>query len=176
MLRLSRQCFQWPFRPVFPISSNSSESIVRMAGAGLLPALHASALFNFPFTLMFNHFKHLICGTAALLGAITFSEGQTSPSTTVPKSLAAGTLQAVPSVDSQAKPATSPTAPSAKTGDNSPITLVQASTTNAAPSPANATKSSATATTTSQTPKAHSSRLGLLRIVRLDIDDSRGRL
>ena len=45
-------------------------------GAGLLPALNASALFNFPFILMFNRFKLLICGTAALLGAITLSEAQ----------------------------------------------------------------------------------------------------
>jgi type IV pilus secretin PilQ/predicted competence protein len=100
---------------------------------------------------MSNHFKHLICGTAVLLGAITLSEGQTSSSTAAPKSAATGTLQAVSSADSQAKPALPPAASSAKTNDNSSITLVQASTTNPAPSPAGTTKSSTTATTTSTT-------------------------
>ena len=97
---------------------------------------------------MFNRFKHFICGTAALLGAITLSEAQIGSPTPASKPLPRATL---PSADSQAKPATSPalpTAPSAKTSDNSPLTLVQASTTNAAPSPATATKSSTTSTTT----------------------------
>lgn len=99
---------------------------------------------------MFNRFKHLICGTAALLGAITLSEAQISSPAPAPKSLAAGTLQTVPGADSHAKPATSPAlsaAPSAKTSDNSPLTLVQASTTSVAPSPTTATKSSTTSTT-----------------------------
>jgi type IV pilus secretin PilQ/predicted competence protein len=100
---------------------------------------------------MSNHFKHLICGTAVLLGAITLSEGQTSSSIAAPKSAATGTLQAVSSADSQAKPAIPPAASSAKTNDNSSITLVQASTTNAAPSPAGTSKSSTTATATSTT-------------------------
>ena len=103
---------------------------------------------------MFNRFKHFICGTAALLGAITLSEAQIGSPTPASKPLAAGTLQTAPGADSQAKPATSPalpTAPSAKTSDNSPLTLVQASTTNAAPSPTTATKSSTTATTTDPT-------------------------
>jgi type IV pilus secretin PilQ/predicted competence protein len=85
---------------------------------------------------MFNRFKHFICGTAALLGAITLSEAQIGSPTPAPKPFAAGTLQ------------TPPAAPSAKTSDNSPLTLVQASTTNAAPSPTTATKSSTTSTTT----------------------------
>ena len=100
---------------------------------------------------MFNRFKHFVCGTAALLGAITLSEAQIASPTPASKPLAAGTLQTAPSSDSQAKPATSPAlpaVPSAKTSDNSPLTLVQASTTNAAPSPTNATKSSTTSTTT----------------------------
>jgi type IV pilus secretin PilQ/predicted competence protein len=103
---------------------------------------------------MFNRFKHLICGTAALLGAITLSQAQISSSTAAPKSLAAGTLQTAPGADSQANPATAPAppaAPSAKTSDNSPLTLVQASTTNTAPSPTAATKSTTTSTTTSTT-------------------------
>jgi type IV pilus secretin PilQ/predicted competence protein len=100
---------------------------------------------------MFNHLKHFICGTAALLSAITLSEGQTNPSAPAPKSAAAGTLQAVPSGDTQTKSATSPAAPAAKTNDNSPLTLVQASTTNAASTPASATKSSTTSTTASTT-------------------------
>src|SRR5207248_7806820 len=104
----------------------------------------------FPFTLMSNYFKHLICGTAVLLGAITLSEGQTSSSTAAPKSAATGTLQAVSSADSQTKPAIPPAGSSAKTNDNSSITLVQASTTNAVPSPAGTTKSS-TSTTSAPT-------------------------
>ena len=99
---------------------------------------------------MFNRFKHLLCGTAALLGAITLSEAQISSPAPAPKSLAAGTLQTVPGADSHAKPTTAPAlpaAPSAKTSDNSPLTLVQASTTNVAPSPTTATKSSTTSTT-----------------------------
>jgi type IV pilus secretin PilQ/predicted competence protein len=107
-----------------------------------------------PIHTMFNYFKHLICGTAALLGAITLSEGQTSPSTAAPKSIAAGTLQSVPNADSQTKTANSSTAPAAKTNDSSPITLVQASTTNAAPSPANAPKSSTASTTGSAPPES----------------------
>jgi len=95
---------------------------------------------------MSNHFKHLICGAAVLLGVITLSEGQTSSSTAAPKSAATGTLQAVSSADSQSKPAIPPAASSAKTSDNSSIALVQASTTNAAPSPAGAAKSSTSST------------------------------
>ena len=105
---------------------------------------------------MFNRFKHFLCGTAALLGAIALSEAQVASPTPASKPLAAGTLQTAPSADSQIKPATSsalPPAPaSTKTIDNSPLTLVQASTTNAAaPSPATTTKSSTTATTTDPT-------------------------
>ena len=95
---------------------------------------------------MFNHFKHLICGAAVLLSVITLSEGQTSSSTAAPKSAATGTLQTVSSADSQSKPAIPPAASSAKTSDNSSIALVQASTTNAAPSPAGAAKSSTSST------------------------------
>src|ERR1700730_6026321 len=126
------------------VSSNSRMSLPRTAGAGLLPALNASAFFNFPFTSMFNRFKHLFFGTAALLGAMTLSEAQNSSSAPAPKSLAATT-------DSQAKPATAPAlpaAPSAKISDNSPLTLVQASTTSVAPAPTTAPKSSPTSTTT----------------------------
>jgi type IV pilus secretin PilQ/predicted competence protein len=100
--------------------------------------------------LMFNRFKYLICGTAALLGAITLAEAQIGSPTPAPKLLVAGTLQTAPGADSQANPATSSAllvAPSAKTSDNSPLTLVQASTTNAAPSPTTATKTSTTSTT-----------------------------
>jgi type IV pilus secretin PilQ/predicted competence protein len=104
---------------------------------------------------MFNRFKHFLCGTAALLGAIVLSEAQVD-STSAPKPLATGTLQSSPSTDSQLKPATStvvPPAPaSTKTTDNSPLTLVQASTTTAAgPSPAPATKGATPATTVDPT-------------------------
>ena len=99
---------------------------------------------------MFNHLKHLICGTAFLLGAIALSEGQTSSSTVAPKSAATGTLQAVSSGDSQAKSAIPAAASSTKTNDNS-ITLVQASTTNVAPSPAGTTKSPTSTTATAPT-------------------------
>src|SRR6266480_1721062 len=99
---------------------------------------------------MSNYFKHLICGTAVLLGAITLSNGQSSSSTAAPKSAATGTLQTIPAADSQAKPATSPAPMSAKTSDNSAITLVQGAgaTTNAGPSPAGMTKGSTTAEST----------------------------
>ena len=93
---------------------------------------------------MFNRFKHFLCGTAALLGAMALAEAQVESSAPTSKPLATGTLQSVPSTDSQLKPATTsvmPPAPvSAKTTDNSPMTLVQASTTNPAASPATATK------------------------------------
>jgi type IV pilus secretin PilQ/predicted competence protein len=105
---------------------------------------------------MFNRFKHFICGTVALLGVISLSEAQVSSPTPASKPLAVGTLQTAPGADSQTNPATSPAlpaAPSAKTSDNSPLTLVQASTTNAAPSPTTATKSTTTSTTTSTTPE-----------------------
>jgi type IV pilus secretin PilQ/predicted competence protein len=101
---------------------------------------------------MFNRFKHFLCGTAALLGAIVLSEAQVDPSTPASKPQPAGTLQSAPGVDSQLKSATTSTLPpapsSAKTTDNSPLTLVQASTTNAAPTPATTTKGAAPATTT----------------------------
>lgn len=103
---------------------------------------------------MFNRFKYFICGTAALLGAITLSEAQIGSPTPAPKSLAGGTLQTAPGADSQVQPATSPAvpaAPSTKTGDNSSLTLVQASTTNTAPSPGTTTKSSITSTTSEPT-------------------------
>jgi len=98
---------------------------------------------------MFNRFKHLICGTAALLGVMTLSEAQTGSPTPAPKSLAAGTLPTAPAPDSQAKSPALPPAPSAKAGDNSALTLVQASTTNAAPpaTTTTTTKSTSTATT-----------------------------
>jgi type IV pilus secretin PilQ/predicted competence protein len=101
---------------------------------------------------MFNRFKHFICGTAALLGAITFSEAQIASPTPASNPLAAGTLQSVPAVDPQAKSPTSPALPSApalKTGDNSPLTLVQASTTN--PAPPVTTTTTKTSTTTATT-------------------------
>jgi type IV pilus assembly protein PilQ len=100
---------------------------------------------------MFNRFKHFLCGTAALLGAIALSEAQVSSPAPASKPLATGTLQSAPSTDTQLKPATSsalPPAPvSAKTTDNSPLTLVQASTTNAAPPPTTATKGATPPTT-----------------------------
>lgn len=88
---------------------------------------------------MFNRFKLFICGTAALLGAITLSEAQIGSPT---PALAA---------ESQAKQPSSPAlpaAPPAKTGDNSALTLVQASTTNPAPPPATTTKTTSTSATT----------------------------
>jgi len=101
---------------------------------------------------MFNRFKYFLCGMAALLGAIALSEAQVGTPTPASKPLATGTLQSVPTTDSQLKPATTsvvPPAPaSTKTNDNSPMTLVQASTTNAAPPPTTATKGATPATTT----------------------------
>jgi type IV pilus secretin PilQ/predicted competence protein len=88
---------------------------------------------------MFNRFKLFICGTAALLGAITLSEAQIGSPT--PASAA----------ESQAKQPSSPAlpaAPSTKASDNSALTLVQASTTNPAPPPATTTKTTSTSTTT----------------------------
>jgi type IV pilus secretin PilQ/predicted competence protein len=88
---------------------------------------------------MFNRFK-LFVGTAALLGAITLSEAQVSSPTPAGSALAA---------DSQPSPAVSPSlppAPAVKIGDNSPLTLVQASTTTAAASPAPATKTTSSTT------------------------------
>ncbi|MEY2490198.1 MAG: type pilus assembly protein PilQ [Verrucomicrobiota bacterium] len=100
---------------------------------------------------MFNRFKPFICGTAALLGAITLSEAQIGSPTPAPKSLTTGTLQTAPAVDPQAKTPTSPAlpaVPSTKVSDNSPLTLVQASTTNVAPPPTTTTTTKSTATTT----------------------------
>jgi type IV pilus secretin PilQ/predicted competence protein len=99
---------------------------------------------------MFNRFKPFICGTAALLGAITLSEAQIGSPTPAPKSVATGTLPTAPAPESQAKSPNSPALPpasSAKASD-SPLTLVQASTTNPAASPATTTKTTAPATTT----------------------------
>jgi type IV pilus secretin PilQ/predicted competence protein len=86
---------------------------------------------------MFNRFKLFICGTAALLGAITLSEAQV------------GSPTPAPAAESAKQPTTAalPVAPSAKASDNSPLTLVQASTTNAAP-PSTTTKTTSTSTTT----------------------------
>jgi len=104
---------------------------------------------------MFNRFKHFLCGTAALLGAIALSEAQVSSPIPASKPLATGTLQSAPGTDSQLKPATTSTLPpapvSAKTNDNSALTLVQASTTNAAPPPTTATKGATPATTVDPT-------------------------
>jgi type IV pilus secretin PilQ/predicted competence protein len=100
---------------------------------------------------MFNRFKPFICGTAALLGAITLSEAQIGSPTPALKSVAATTLPTAPAPDSQAKSPNSPAvpaAPSLKASDNSALTLVQASTTNPAASPATTTKTTAPATTT----------------------------
>ena len=84
---------------------------------------------------MSNRFKYFLCGTAALLGVLTLAEAQTAPA-------------ADPQANSVAS-STLPTAPSATTNENSPLTLVQASTVTAAPSPATTTK-----TTTSTTDPA----------------------
>jgi type IV pilus secretin PilQ/predicted competence protein len=100
---------------------------------------------------MFNRFKPLICGTAALLGAITLSEAQTGTPTPASKSVAASTLPTAPAPDAQVKSPNSPALPAAtsvKASDNSALTLVQASTTNPAASPATTTKTTAPATTT----------------------------
>jgi type IV pilus secretin PilQ/predicted competence protein len=100
---------------------------------------------------MFNRFKPFICGTAALLGAITLSEAQIGSPTPAPKSVAAGTLPTAPAPDAQAKSPNSPALPAAapvKASDKSALTLVQASTTNPATSPAATTKTIAPATTT----------------------------
>ena len=95
---------------------------------------------------MFNRFKPFICGTAALLGAITLAQAQIGSPTPAPKS-----LPTAPAPDSQAKSPNAPAPPAAssiKASDNSQLTLVQASTTNPATSPATTTKTTAPATTT----------------------------
>ncbi len=97
---------------------------------------------------MFNRFKYLICGTAALLGAIALSHAQVGSPTPASNTLAATTT--VPGTDSQAKQPNSPAlpaAPSTKPSDNSSLTLVQASTTGPAPSPNTTTKGPVPATT-----------------------------
>ncbi len=104
---------------------------------------------------MFNRFKHFLCGTAALLGAIVLSEAQVDSPTPASKPLATGTLQSAPGIDSQLKTATSPALPpapvSTKATDSSPLTLVQASTANPATSPATATKGATPPTTVDPT-------------------------
>src|SRR6266404_5978496 len=102
-------------------------------GTGLLPALSASALFNFPFIIMCNRFKYLICGTAALFGVITLSEAQIGSPTPASPPLTTGTLQSAPAANPQATPAIAPAPPTA-TRENSPLTVVQS--TNAPGSPA----------------------------------------
>ncbi len=103
---------------------------------------------------MSNRFKLFLGGTAALLGVLTLSEAQISSPLPSQKSPATDSLQAAPAADSQANPATAPTlptAPIAKTNENSPLTLVQASTVTAASSPSTTTtttKSTLPATTT----------------------------
>jgi type IV pilus assembly protein PilQ len=100
---------------------------------------------------MFNRFKPFICGTAALLGAITLSEAQIGSPTPALKSVAATILPTAPAPESQAKSPNSsalPSASSLKASDNPALTLVQASTTNPAASPATTTKSTVPATTT----------------------------
>lgn len=92
---------------------------------------------------MSNRFKHLLGGTAALLGVLTFAEAQISSPPPSQKSPATDSLQAAPATDS-----TLPTAPTAKTNENSPLTLVQASTVTAASSPATTTKPPTTSPTT----------------------------
>jgi len=97
---------------------------------------------------MFNRLKYLICGTAALLGALALSQAQVGSPTPASNALAATTT--APSTDSSAKQPNSPALPSApttKAGDNSPLTLVQASTTGPAPSPNTTTKGPGPATT-----------------------------
>lgn len=101
-----------------------------------------------PIHTMLNHFKHFICGAAALLTAITLLQGQTGSSSSELKTAPTDPLQTAPSANSQAKPATAPAVPPGKTGDTSPMTLVQASANaNAAASPAGAAKTTATSST-----------------------------
>lgn len=94
-----------------------------------------------PIHTMLN-LKHFICGTVALLSAIALSEGQTGSSASAPNSAQtaqSGALQTAPNANSQVKPPTAPGVPAGnpvKPGDNSSMTMVQASTTSAAASPA----------------------------------------
>ena len=103
---------------------------------------------------MLNQLKHLICGAVALLSAIALSEGQTGSSAAAPNSAPGaqtGTLQTVPAANAPAKPVTAPPSNPAKPTDNSSMTLVQASGTTAASSPAGTTHNPATSTTTGTT-------------------------
>jgi type IV pilus secretin PilQ/predicted competence protein len=99
---------------------------------------------------MLNHLKHLLYGTAVFVGALTVSQAQTNPPAAAPKSAQGNnpqsvqTVQTVSTTDSQPKAVTAPGGPAAKTGDNSSMTLVQA--TNGAPSPAGGAKTAAPGT------------------------------
>jgi len=97
---------------------------------------------------MSNRFKQFLCGTAALLSVLTFSEAQIS-SAPAQKSPPTDGLQTAPVTDSQTNSVTSSTlttAPAVKTNEDSPLTLVQASTVTAAPSPGTTTTTTSTTT------------------------------
>jgi type IV pilus secretin PilQ/predicted competence protein len=98
---------------------------------------------------MSNRFKPFICGAAALVGAVCLAQAQTDSTTPATKPLPAANLEPAPTTDLQAKAPSAPAlpvAPSTKPGDNSPLTLVQASTTTA-PAPVTTTKAPPSTTT-----------------------------
>jgi type IV pilus assembly protein PilQ len=106
---------------------------------------------------MSNRFNHLLCGTAALFGVLTLSEAQLSAPSPTQKSAATDPLQTAPATDAQAKPATAPGLPpvsTARTTDDAPLTLVQASTAPAASSPATTTKTTTSTSTTTDPAEA----------------------
>jgi type IV pilus secretin PilQ/predicted competence protein len=107
---------------------------------------------------MVNLLKPYICGAAVFFAALTLAQAQTKSPPPVPNSSPTKTLIPAPVADTNTKavsPATPPlpSAPSTKLSDSSQLLMVQASTTNAAPSPT-APATNSTTTTTSQSTTA----------------------
>ena len=97
---------------------------------------------------MSNRFKPLICGTAALLGAMTLAQAQIESPAPASKPLASGNLQTAPTADSPGKAPAAPSSSSTKSSDKSQLTLVQASTTTTTtPAPATTIKAPPATTT-----------------------------
>ena len=94
-----------------------------------------------------NRLTTFLCAGAALFTALTVVNAQTSAPSPAPSSSPVDSIQKAPLAETKTKPATPalPTAPSTKS-DN--LLLVQASTSNAATSPAPAASTTSTTTTT----------------------------
>src|SRR4051794_21748520 len=91
-----------------------------------------------------------LCGAAAMLCALSVSQGQVSPPAPAPLSSPMAMVHPAPAAETAPKPASSLTAPAAgKAGDNS-LLLVQATAPTTAPLPATG-PAPGTATTTTTT-------------------------